>query len=118
MIKIENAKPDKVGDATRRRITESYTLENNYRVKISTWHDKARKAYLTNVSECQIQPRDGYTMEFHAMYSDFNQTVIGERTSRYSWCDMERAHNIAAESVEDLVRELIAKGKTREISAE
>jgi hypothetical protein len=117
MIKIENTKPDKHGDATRRKIVESYTLENNYRVKITTWHDKARKAYLTAVSECEIETREGWTWERHTIYADFYKLVASEKVARYSWPNMERAHNIAADMAADLVRELVAKGAARESDA-
>ena len=104
MLKIEGAIPYKYGSNERRRITESYTLANNYRVKVTTWHDKARKAYLTAVSECEIEPREGgYTIERHTVYADFNRVVMSEPAARYSWLNMERVHNIAADAVADLV---------------
>ena len=118
MHEIQGAAPYKYGSSERRRITESYTLANNYRIKITTWHDKARKAYLTSVSECMTEPREGgYTIERHTVYADFNRLVSSEPAARYSWQNMERVHNIAAESVGDLIRELLAAGASREIEA-
>ena len=118
MMNIENTKADKQGNATRRKIVESYTLDNNYRVKITTWHDKTRKAYLTTVSECMIGTREGgWVWESHTVFHDFNQLVASESVSRYSWANMERVHNIAADMAEELVRDLMAKGATRESNA-
>lgn len=116
-MNIDGAKYEKYGDSTRRKVVESYTLENNYRVKVYTTHDKARKAYYTSISECQVQQREGYSMEFHAMFSDYSQIVQRIAISRYSWHTLEQAHNLAVELHGDIVRDLIAKGAARESNA-
>ena len=53
----------KFGHEINRRIVESWTREDNYRVKVTTWHDKNRKAFISNISECQIEKNAGYVME-------------------------------------------------------
>jgi hypothetical protein len=113
-MNIENATYNKQGDHITRKILVTYTLENNWRVKIYTRHDKARKAYLTSVSECQVQHRDGYSMEFHAVFTDFSKIVAAVPVARYSWHTLEAAHNLAFESSHDLIRQLIESNLTRE----
>ena len=107
-MNIDGATYEKHGDSIRRKVVESYTLENNWRVKVYTTHDKARKAYYTSISECQVQQRDGYSMEFHAMFTDYSQIVQRVAVSRYSWHTLEQAHNLAVELHGNIVRDLIA----------
>jgi hypothetical protein len=96
-----------------RKITESYTL-GTYRVKVSTWHDKNRKAYLTSVSECQIERRDGYTMERHAIFANYYKTIKAERVSRYSFKSLEVFHDSTAEEVAVIVASLIDSHSEKE----
>ena len=104
-------------DVTRneitRHITETYTIEN-YRVKVSTWHDKNRKAYITSVSECRIDKRDGYTMEFHGVFADYYKTIKAERVSRYSFKSLTEFHDSTAQECAVIVNQLIDSRKGEE----
>lgn len=93
-----------------RKITDTYTIEN-YRVKVSTWHDKNRKAYLTSVSECRIDKRDGYTMEFHGIFADYYKTIKAEKVSRYNFTNLQKFHAAAADEIAVIVNQLLANYK-------
>lgn len=98
---------DKHGDSTRRRIVETWTL-GTYRVKVTTYHDKSGKAYTSIISECEIsESSPGFYFERHRLHRDVNKLAGRVSVSRYSWPNMERAHNIAADSVSDLISQLL-----------
>ena len=100
---------DKIGSSTRRKITETWTL-GDYRVKVVTYHDKIKKSYWSIISECQIEESgtSGYYMEKHRVYEDLNKLAGRVDVSRYSWPNMERAHNIAADSQKEVIAALLA----------
>ena len=100
---------EKFGHDINRRIVESWTREeDNYRVKVSTWHDKNRKAYLSNISECTIERRDGFTMEKWTMYSSLNKLIQIQAVSRYNYEKMAELHIQAVAQVMDQVQALLA----------
>ena len=99
---------NKTGNDIRRKIVESWTL-GDYRVKLTTYHDKAGKTYTSIISECEIESgTNGFYFEKHRMYEHLNRLAGRVSVSRYSWPNMERAHNIAADSVRELVDQLLA----------
>jgi len=102
---------DKIAVDSRRKVTESWTREDNYRVKVITWHDKTRKAFISNISECQVQPRDGYSMEFHAVFSDLNKVIQAERIARYNFAKLQEFHLQAVAQVQAEVDSLLANSK-------
>jgi hypothetical protein len=100
---------EKFGHEINRRITESWTREeDNYRVKVSTWHDKTRKAYLSNISECTIERRDGFTMEKWTMYQSLNKLIQIQAVTRYNYEKMSDFHIQAVAQVMDQVTALLA----------
>lgn len=99
---------EKFGHEINRRIVESWTREDNYRVKVSTWHDKTRKAFISNISECIIERNEGYTMERWVMYSDLNKMIQMKAVSRYNYEKMSDFHLQAVAQVMDQVNDLIA----------
>lgn len=100
---------EKYGHEINRRITESWTREgDNYRVKVSTWHDKTRKAYLSNISECTVERGDGYNMEKSIMYQSLNKLVQIQAVTRYNYEKMSDFHTQAVAQVMDQVNALIA----------
>jgi len=108
---------EKFGHEINRRIVESWTREeDNYRVKVSTWHDKTRKAYISNISECTIEKGEGYTMEKWVMYSDLNKLVQIQAVSRYNYEKMSQAHLQAVAQVMDQVNDLIANRKAEAVA--
>jgi len=106
-----NAEHEKYASSERRKITETFTTPDNYRVKITTRHDKDRKTYTSIISECVIEESGttGIYFERHAVHADLNQLISFTPAARYDFRKLEHAHNLAAESVEGLVSELIAK---------
>jgi hypothetical protein len=100
---------EKFGHEINRRIVESWTREeDNYRVKVSTWHDKTRKAFISNLSECTIERNEGYTMEKSVIYSSLNQLIQIQAVSRYNYEKMADFHLQAVAKVADLVEALLA----------
>ena len=82
----------------RRRITDTYTLENNYRIKISTYHDKVKKTYWSVISECVIRESGaGVYFERHRMHADLNKLIATASALRYSSKDLHAAHAAALE---------------------
>lgn len=98
---------EKYGHEINRRIVESWTREDNYRVKVTTWHDKTRKAFISNLSECTIERNEGYTMERSVMYSSLNKLVQIQAVTRYNYEKMEDFHTQAVAQVMDQVNALI-----------
>lgn len=86
-------------NADSRRVVDTYTLENNYRVKIYTYHDKTRKAYLSVIKECIVSETatPGIYFERSRPYVDLNHLLKSERATRYSLKDLTAAHAIALE---------------------
>jgi hypothetical protein len=77
----------------RRRITDTYTLPNNYRIKISTYHDRAKKTYWSVISECVIRESGaGVYFERHRMHADLNKLLATAPGLRYSSKDLHTAH--------------------------
>jgi len=77
----------------RRRITDTYTLPNNYRIKISTYHDKAKKIYWSVISECVIRESGaGVYFERHRMHADLNKLLATAPGLRYNSKDLHAAH--------------------------
>lgn len=100
-------KHEKYGHEINRRIVESWTREDNYRVKVRSWHDKNRKAFISNLSECQIEANEGYVMEKSVMYSDLNQLIQIQPVSRYNYEKMSEFHAQAVAQVLDQINSLL-----------
>jgi len=103
-------KHEKYSDATRRKVVETWTLENNYRVKVYTYHDKIKKAYWSIISECRIEASgtSGIYFEKHNMCEDLNQLAGKVEGLRYNYEKLSAAHEAAAASVADQVAQLLA----------
>lgn len=105
--KDKKVKENKVIDQERRKIVTTYTLENNYRVKLSTYHYGNSKAIRSILSECITGTSGIFTMERFTMYRDFNEIVMSEPVARYSFKLLEdqhaRAHQIAASAISRLL---------------
>ena len=97
----------KHGHEINRRIVESWTREDNYRVKVSTWHDKNRKAFISNLSDCRIEVSENYTMEISVMFSDLNQKIQIQPVNRYNYEKMADFHNKAVTAVLDQIYSLL-----------
>ena len=103
-------KHEKYADATRRKVVETWTLENNYRVKVYTYHDKIKKAYWSIISECRIEASgdSGIYFEKHHMREDLNQLAGKAEGLRYNYEKLSAAHEAAAANVADQVAQLLA----------
>ena len=86
-------------NADSRRVVDTYTLENNYRIKIYTYHDKTRKAYLSVIKECVVRESGtpGIYFERSRAHVDLNHLLASERTTRYALKDLTAAHAVALE---------------------
>ena len=107
----------KHGHEINRRIVESWTREDNYRVKVTTWHDKNRKAFISNLSECQIEKNEGYTMEKSVMYQSLNRLIQMEGVSRYNYEKMADFHAKAVSAVLDQIYSLLSDPSRVEVVA-
>ena len=99
---------EKYGHEINRRIVESWTREDNYRVKVTTWHDKTRKAFISNISECTIERRDGFTMEKWTMYQSLNKLIQIQKINRYNYDKMAYFHILGVAMVQNQINALIA----------
>ena len=104
-------KENKTIDQQGRKIVSSYTLENKYRVKVSTYHYANRKAIRSFLSECITGESGMFTMEFHRMFLDLNEVVISEPVSRYSFKLLEDQHARAIELAAQKIALLLAQGE-------
>lgn len=104
-----NSTREELVSDTRRKALDYWTREDNYRVKVETRHDTGRKAYVTTISECLVLPRDGYSVERHAVFADLYKVLNVEKVARYNFKNMTALHRdiVAAtiKDVEQLLRE-------------
>ena len=101
---------EKFGNETTRKITETWTTSDNYRVKVYTYHDKIKKVYWSIISECIVEPSgdSGYYFEKHSLRDDLNRLISQTLATRYNYEKMSAAHELAAAEVGSLVASLLA----------
>lgn len=75
-----------------RKITTTYTLDNNYRVKVSTYHYGNSKVIRSTVSECIASQSGIFTMETSSLFEDYHQIILSESAPRYSFAALEKQH--------------------------
>jgi hypothetical protein len=93
----------------RRRITDTYTLENNYRIKISTYHDRAKKIYWSVISECVVSESGaGVYFERHRLHADLNKLLTSAPALRYNPKDLQNVHSHALDLGEELREQYLA----------
>ena len=111
-----NAKHEKIVNEISRKCVDTYTLENNYRVKVYTYHDKVKKVYWSTISECVVEASgtSGIYFEKRTMYADLHQLAGKVEALRYSPENMKKAHELALDSVRELVDQLLEAGQVRE----
>jgi len=110
-----NAKHEKIVNEISRKCVDTYTLENNYRVKVYTYHDKVKKVYWSTISECVVEASgtSGIYFEKRTMYTDLHQLAGKVEALRYSPENMKKAHEQALYSVRELVDQLLEAGQVR-----
>ena len=104
-------KQDKVINEQGRKIVTTYTLENNYRVKVSTYHSSTSKVIYSILSECITGTSGIFTMETFMMYRDLNERVLSEPVARYSFKVLQDQHERAIEQAAQKVALLLAEGE-------
>ena len=109
--KGKRMKQDKVINEQGRKITSTYTLDNNYRVKLSTYHSSTSKVIYSILSECITGTSGVFTMETFMMYRDYNARVISEPVSRYSFKTLQDQHERAIEQAAQQIAYLLAEGE-------
>jgi hypothetical protein len=104
-----NAKHEKLSNEISRKVVETWTLENNYRVKLYTYHDKVKKSYWSIISECIVEPSgsSGFYFEKHRMHEDLNRLAGRVDALRYNPANMAAAHAAALLNVRELVDQLL-----------
>ena len=109
--KGKRMKQDKVINEQGRKIVSTYTLENNYRVKLSTYHSSTSKVIYSILSECITGTSGIFTMETFMMYRDYNARVLSEPVARYSFKALEDQHKRAIEQAAQQIAYLLAEGE-------
>ena len=104
-------KQDKIVNEQGRKITSTYTLDNNYRVKLSTYHSSTSKVIYSILSECITGTSGVFIMETFMMYRDYNARVISEPVSRYSFKTLQDQHERAIEQAAQQIAYLLAEGE-------
>lgn len=107
-------KQEKIIREQDRKIVSTYTLENNYRVKLSTYHSSTSKVIHTILSECITGTSGMFTMETFVMYRDLNERVISEPVARYSFKALQDQHERAITQTAQQVAYLLAQGEAGE----
>ena len=107
-------KQDKIVNEQGRKITSTYTLENNYRVKVSTYHSSTSKVIYSILSECITGTSGIFTMETFVMYRDLNERVLSQPVARYSFKVLQDQHEKAIEQAAQKIAYLLAQGEAGE----
>ena len=113
------AKHEKFSNEMTRKITETWTLENNYRVKVYTYHDKNKKVYWSIISECLVSESgtSGLYFERHSLHQDLNRLIQSIPATRYNYEKMSTWHVSAVAQVTQLVADLLASHENEQVSA-
>ena len=100
---------EKFGNETTRKITETWTTSDNYRVKVYTYHDKIKKVYWSIISECIVEPSgdSGYYFEKHSLRDDLNRLISQKLATRYNYDNLRAVHELAVAEVGSLVASLL-----------
>ena len=111
-----NAIHDRFVNEITRKCVDTYTLENNYRVKVYTYHDKVKKVYWSTIKECTVEASgsEGIYFEKHTMYADIHQLAGKVEALRYNPEKLKAAHELALYSVFGQIEELLEAGQARE----
>jgi hypothetical protein len=87
-----NAIKEAIAVDSSRKAVDYWTREDGYRVKITTRHDKERKSYTTTISDCEAQQREGYTMEYHRVFTNLYRTLNNSSAARYNFAKLQEIH--------------------------
>ena len=100
---------NQVSNDARRKIVDTWTAPDNYRVKLHTYHDKNTKVYRSIISECLVRESgtDGIYFEYSSPMSDLHQIAHQAIGNRYSYLKLSENHALALASVQELIRTLL-----------
>ena len=110
-----NAKHERLLNHVTRKCVDTWTLDNNYRVKVYTYHDKSYKAYWSIIKECIVEESrtTGIYFERHTVHTSLNQLAGKVEALRFNGDVMVKAHDTAIESVRDLIDQLLDSNKEK-----
>lgn len=93
-----------------RRVADTYTLPNNYRIKIYTYHDKTKRSYWSVIKECVVRESGsaGVYFERHRSHVDLNKLLNITAAPRYNYTELITIHNLALELGAQLRDEYLA----------
>jgi hypothetical protein len=110
-----NAKHERFLNHVSRKCVDTWTLDNNYRVKVYTYHDKSKKAYWSIIKECIVEESGttGIYFERHSVHADLNRLAGNVSALRFNGDVMIKAHDTAIDSVRDLIDQLLDSNKEK-----
>lgn len=111
-----NTKHEKFTNEITRKCVDTYTLENNYRVKVYTYHDKVKKVYWSTINECVVEASgsEGIYFEKRTVHTSLHKLAGRVEALRYNPENMKKAHEQALYSVRELVDQLLEAGQEKE----
>jgi hypothetical protein len=111
-----NVKHEKIVNEITRKCVDTYTLDNNYRVKVYTYHEKVKNVDCSTIKECTVEASgsEGIYFEKHIMHTDLHELAGRVEALRYNPENMKKAHEQALYSVRELVDQLLEAGQARE----
>lgn len=103
---------NQISNVAQRKITDTYT-RGSYRVKVTTYHDKNKKAYWSIIRECTVEPSGttGIYFEKSRPQVDLNRLINTAIASRYNYQHLISHHSKALHMVRELIDQLLEKEK-------
>lgn len=99
-----------------RRIVDTYTLPNNYRIKITTYHDRERKVYWSYIAEAIVNPSGTSGIVFERSTSEHLHRLLSSvKGLRFSAKDLHAAHANALQLGAELRDQHLADNKDKEL---
>jgi hypothetical protein len=105
-----------------RSFTTNYTYDNRLRLKVSTWHNLARKEFRTVVSVVWFEESGNFAIEksIGGIFSDlFARTIAVTPCNRYSQKSFDVAvaeglakYHAIAHEYDAVIEQLLAEGET------
>ena len=100
-----------------RRIVDTYTLPNNYRIKITTYHDKGRKVYWSYIAESIVSPSGTSGIVFERSTSNHLHRLLSSVIGlRFSAKDLHAAHATALQLGAAIKDEYLTLNENKELT--
>ena len=109
---------EKFGNESTRKITETWTTSDNYRVKVYTYHDKNKKVYWSIISECIVEESGmaGIYFEKHSFHNDLHRLLQSIPAPRYNYEKISAWHNVAAMQAQTLIKNLLDLHESEQVA--